>query len=418
MDLPSHEREESLSLLWEDRADPGCMLCGAAGERIVVVSRGVRNRSAGPDYLDAVLVVDGHLVTGDVEVHLRERDWFLHGHDRDPAFERVKLHLVGELRPPRLLAITTLAASELDRASTAPPLHSDGDPGPVATPTLIAELSWGRFLRRVLVTLREDHDLTADLRIERAFLRRLYDALGYMENREPMRRLADRMLARRDEWRNAALDDLARLLFACAGMTIERFVRIVPEERGDDVRRMLAGAAPFDGSLPWHFEGRTGNDPARRLWGALLLTHGLIAHGGLDELITYGASPASMADLVRRFMVRMGSTVLVGRDRGAEITVNVLFPMMLVAGILRGEVAIIERACERYRTAPSLGSNRIIRLIESRYLRNERLNGAFWQQGAIEFQQRYLTPDRSAISFIADRERKLASGVRPDALDG
>jgi hypothetical protein len=51
---------------------------------------------------------------------------------------------------------------------------------------------------------------------------------------------------------------------------------------------------------------------------------------------------------------------------------------------------------------PTFVTNRLIRSVEERYLRRERLVGAFWQQGAIEFYQRYVQPDRSGLSFVAD----------------
>ncbi|HQF39205.1 MAG TPA: DUF2851 family protein, partial [Opitutaceae bacterium] len=48
----------------------------------------------GPDFCGARLRIDGRETVGDVEVHFHSVDWMRHGHDRDPAYEGVVLHVV------------------------------------------------------------------------------------------------------------------------------------------------------------------------------------------------------------------------------------------------------------------------------------------------------------------------------------
>lgn len=64
------------------------------GRRLVVRHAGTWNRGAGPDFRDAVLEIDGELRVGDVELHLYREDWWRHGHETDPAFGWVVLHVV------------------------------------------------------------------------------------------------------------------------------------------------------------------------------------------------------------------------------------------------------------------------------------------------------------------------------------
>lgn len=64
------------------------------GRRLVVRHPGSWNRGAGPDFRDAVLEIDGELFVGDVELHLYREDWWRHGHEADPAFGWVVLHVV------------------------------------------------------------------------------------------------------------------------------------------------------------------------------------------------------------------------------------------------------------------------------------------------------------------------------------
>jgi hypothetical protein len=69
------------------------------GRRLRIVHAGKWNLLGGPDFHAARLSFDGGPeITGDVEVHLRAGDWDAHGHARDPAYDRVMLHVV--LFPP------------------------------------------------------------------------------------------------------------------------------------------------------------------------------------------------------------------------------------------------------------------------------------------------------------------------------
>ena len=64
------------------------------GREIRVLFPGVPGPGPGPDVRDAVLELAGDAVRGDIEVHLRARGWYDHGHHHDPAYGRVVLHLV------------------------------------------------------------------------------------------------------------------------------------------------------------------------------------------------------------------------------------------------------------------------------------------------------------------------------------
>lgn len=65
----------------------------STGLPIQVVSPGIWNAEAGPDFLRAHFVIGGTIVKGDVEIHLSEEAWIQHHHHRDPRYNGVVLHL-------------------------------------------------------------------------------------------------------------------------------------------------------------------------------------------------------------------------------------------------------------------------------------------------------------------------------------
>ena len=64
------------------------------GADLEILDLGNWNRLAGPDFKNVRIRVDGHLLNGDAELHFFESDWTAHGHEGDPAFANVILHIL------------------------------------------------------------------------------------------------------------------------------------------------------------------------------------------------------------------------------------------------------------------------------------------------------------------------------------
>ena len=97
------ESERRLTDAWEAGLPRrGARRLRTTGGAVVdVIHPGVRNPGDGPDFLDAVIGIGApgaplRLVRGDVEMHLRAVDWRAHGHDDNPAFASVVLHVVAD----------------------------------------------------------------------------------------------------------------------------------------------------------------------------------------------------------------------------------------------------------------------------------------------------------------------------------
>ncbi len=63
------------------------------GKKIEVLSPGIWNTGAGPDFTKAHLKIDDREIRGDIELHLHEAGWAQHGHRNDPNYNEVILHI-------------------------------------------------------------------------------------------------------------------------------------------------------------------------------------------------------------------------------------------------------------------------------------------------------------------------------------
>ncbi len=67
------------------------------GRFFKVVSNGDYNSyESGPDFLNTKIEIDGIVWAGNVELHVKSKDWYVHNHQKDAAYENVVLHVVYE----------------------------------------------------------------------------------------------------------------------------------------------------------------------------------------------------------------------------------------------------------------------------------------------------------------------------------
>lgn len=87
-------KEDFLQYLWRMARFDLVDLQTTEGQSIAVQDFGVHNTDAGPDFEAARLRIDGVQWAGRVEIHVKSSEWYDHGHDRDPAYDNVILHVV------------------------------------------------------------------------------------------------------------------------------------------------------------------------------------------------------------------------------------------------------------------------------------------------------------------------------------
>ena len=307
--LPEH----LLARLW--RAKEGRSLRTVDGRRVKVLYAGRPAPGHGPDFQDAVVRMDGERTAGNVELHRKPSDWHAHGHDADPAYDGVMLHVVAQADG----AGPGVPTAELSRA---------GPPG-TAEPPLMAQLARASsgelremFLRSGMARFRElveaarrSVEETGD---EQALHEAVFDALGYAENRAPFRRLAGAVPA-------VALLGLARSLPV--------------DERAAALERLLLDASGLDseaqrphGDRPaWKTAGvRPVNHPRGRIRGAAALL-ARVSEEGLLAACRRAIAGGSTA-LERLFVVEGPEQALIGIGRAREVVVNAVLPLLAAVG--------------------------------------------------------------------------------------
>ena len=203
-----HVPEAVIQDIWRCLRFNHAALTTATGEAVEVWHPGTLNEDAGPDFTDARACIDGLCWSGDVEIHRTSGEWIEHRHDEDPRYDRVVLHVTlvadrhtGDLRRsdgtvlPEIVLYPHLhdgLRSLLHRFYATP------------KPDFFCASHWAEVpisIRRSLVRslglerLGQRKNALAD-----AFLRtpdleghlysRVFRALGYAKNAEPMEALA------------------------------------------------------------------------------------------------------------------------------------------------------------------------------------------------------------------------------------
>ncbi|MCK5401879.1 MAG: DUF2851 family protein, partial [Flavobacteriaceae bacterium] len=87
-------QEDFLHYLWKHKKINRTNLKTTNGELISIVVVGQHNLNSGPDFFAAQIKIDGQLWAGNVEIHVKASDWFVHNHETDMAYDNVILHVV------------------------------------------------------------------------------------------------------------------------------------------------------------------------------------------------------------------------------------------------------------------------------------------------------------------------------------
>jgi hypothetical protein len=89
-------KEAFLHYLWKFKKFDTLNLKTSNSEDITISNVGQYLELAGPDFFNAQITIGNQKWAGNVEIHLKSSDWYVHHHEKDIAYENVILHVVWE----------------------------------------------------------------------------------------------------------------------------------------------------------------------------------------------------------------------------------------------------------------------------------------------------------------------------------
>ncbi|MBE9575170.1 DUF2851 family protein [Flavobacterium proteolyticum] len=93
-------KEDFLHHVWQFKKFDIANLKTTKGESILIVNSGQYLQLAGPDFFNAQLIIGNQKWAGNVEIHLKSSDWYVHNHEKDSNYDSVILHVVWEYDVP------------------------------------------------------------------------------------------------------------------------------------------------------------------------------------------------------------------------------------------------------------------------------------------------------------------------------
>jgi len=383
--MPAELSELTLCRAWRDGWHAS-ELRTTDGRRLHVVYPGVWTHSDGPDFRDAMLDVDGRLVHGAVEVHLRSSAWLQHGHQHDPAYADVVLHVVLEDDRDAVPTTAGTVPFTLDMGSflngTLDELVSRallGTPAELGTTTCLPTLAGGRpdEVRAVLWRKGWERLAARELRFRQAFEAQtpaqalyagLLDALGFSRNRSGMAQVAERIplaqleaIAGERGWIGAASTVLGVGGFLPLAQLHLELCAITPTA-ADELWRCfeeLCGTHRLTPLTPtvWTLNRqRPANHPARRLASLAALVAEAVPDGLLARVL---ALDLTSADGYNAWLARAEPAL--GSDRRAAIVTNVLAPFLAAYADVSGDEELAQRVALFWERLPGRVSDAVAR---------------------------------------------------------
>lgn len=432
----------AVSVLHEDRDSPPERLLQAIwlhqrllreqlktldGQPVRILHPGFHNLEGGPDFLHAVIQLgDGPAQAGDVEVDVCSSGWHAHGHDRNPAFGNVILHVVWESEKPAkgapsvLLMRPALDASlgELSLWLGGETVHPFPEQLRGRCSALLRKLPTRDLLEllhqaahvRLRTKAAQFHARARQAGWEQSLWEGLFRALGYKHNVWPMQRLAEL----RPRWRGTATSALtlqARLLglsgllpgeLTRTQLNTDNYLRRVWDQWWRERHEFS------DGILPpgiWRLHGlRPANHPQRRL----ALGAGWSIAGDLPARLEHWCAMEIEDQALKSSLMQVLQVVnddfwswhwtlgserlkraqpLLGGTRETDLAVNVVLPWLWSRALEGKSEAVQQRLEHRYFKWPAAQDNSVLRLARERLLcatNRQVLAGAAAQQGLLQ----------------------------------
>lgn len=400
-------------------------LATVAGQEVVILEKGTRNYDAGPDFLNVLVKLNGELIRGDVEIHPVAGDWFSHGHQNDPRYNNVVLHVVTmscpvsfQTRRQDNFIVPTLnlddymeqSAEDLEKARPKVNAPSQRDcllskMDKLTVERILEEIGLERFETKVQRFVERRLNESWD----QIFYSSILEAYGYSKNQIPFRNLAKRLpvdILWELLWNdppNIAQQKCTAFLFGVAGL--------LPSQSFNTNQTLSTDEKVYINDLEkcWHefpllqkidslkkenwlfFRLRPQNFPTRRLAAATTIVLRFMNDGFFDyynRIIKEceGKPKTAIHELVKSLMVEaedywldhysfesldtadlksQKERCIIGVDRSRDIVVNVVVPVLLAKSRETNDAKLEITLKEILRYFPKLTGNELIRKMQN-----------------------------------------------------
>lgn len=377
--------EKLLQFLWQHSLYNTVGLHTTSGDELVVIHPGRLNHDSGPDFSEARVKVGQTTLVGNVEIHVRSSDWVKHGHDDDPAYKNLVLHVVYEndidhapANTPVLVLSSAITESVIAKYSDL--IHTDQQLPCAGRHHVVKSITKEGWLSRLLaerweqklgdwnVLLNNSADDWRNL-----LYWRLAANFGFKTNATPFLLLAQSLPINIPTRHKDDLMQLEALFFGQAGLLDEDFVDDYPRQlqREYDYLRKKYSLKPVNKAL-WKFmRMRPANFPTIRIaqFAALVqrsvhLFSQIIETHSVKEIVPLLDVKASEYwDTHFRFdsVAEHGTPKALGRTSIENIIINTIAPIQFLYASRQDTEALRERALQLLEEVPAEG-NKIIRI--------------------------------------------------------
>jgi hypothetical protein len=430
--------EKLIARLWQ--CQPVKNLFTDNGERFQVIYPGRVSHNRGCDFKDAVFTLNGHMISGDVEIHVKASQWYNHGHHRDPKYNNIALHVVcwhDNQSPTRLQngkTVPTICLSPfLGRSSDELNQHFNlsGNssfsctevkryPNPDSLDKLLTAAGEERFAAKA-ASFRQ---ALGKEEAEQVLFRSIVRALGYAQNAEPCEKLASSLSLNSLE-KVEPEADLTRqaLILGAAGLLPSQRHRPVEDADADKLERIWQSMnmPAIMNEADWcFFRVRPDNFPTRRLTALSYLLARYQQTGLLRGILhlVRKTPPKTEHSWLENGLVIAGqgywnnhfdfgimkkrSSALLGQEKASEIAINAILPFAYAWGEINSDLKLKRKAAEIYRHYPGPGDNELTRHMKQQLLLNPNTRlSACQQQGLIHIFKTYCRLRNCVVCPVA-----------------
>lgn len=483
--------EDLLRHIWSKQLFASTRLVTADGYSLTIINPGTLHRGSGPDFRNAILKIGETTFSGDIEFHRTFDDWKSHRHHTDPKYNSVILHVVlqgraettqshsGRTIPTLILEPFLLhSVSHLTDQLSREEFSSKKNEIACASVNHSIESSllndWIRSLYRerlqekvirfhdrlcdIIITQQRTigeshppyHEILGDIPLpeatidkqlfkqiiswEQLLYEEVMDGLGYSNNREPMKQLAENISLqslvalchaadRRDPDIELSSIQIEAILFMASGL-LPSMNDVHDQDSKVHIHFLHSAWNELPKKIPlaqidrseWTFSPtRPSNFPTIRIAAASVFLQKLLYQSLFKSIITVVSgkysSPQSKIDQIKALFefgdhafwnyhysfteaTHTKHTIL-GESRMVDIIVNTIVPFICLYSKIFGKEDLFEHCVNIAMKLSPLEDNSILRTMNKQLVKNiVPIGFAYQQQGLIQLHKRYCRIER------------------------